>query len=1128
MPRPADAEPVEGERQAARISLRHNIGICAEIHRDATRDSSLQVPVEHVAHYATVLERNLYESGITSKQYAAIILQCNELFEEAEEDMQLWHSFLSDNFTDMGALSVTTAGEPILPLAFVLEGRAVLGKVVGKMNASMRLQASIDPRNEPYILQPEEEERIVKRLEFWRIRSSGKYDESAHYMTALCKLSDQIERWESDGSWPFWCDQVGQRMNRPLMGQDVIKAEVARKKDLERQRKAGLPASAPPFTSTQDATGNTSNAAETRSSPPSHAKSASAAAGRPIDEAAPQDDSLPASRNNNRPKPLVPVGSWTPKKLIQQTATNTPSVKRSNPFSQLLSSVDNTSPRHSNVSTQGAKPASFSSAAQVDLSRQKHTEPSTDTPSALNMPKPDQVHHSDILTKSTNTLKGAEANLKGFEVPADAANTTANAAAAPVSTLFSQSVIVSQQSGAALPPFGSFTPIFGGISLNGSKAKLAPPAPIWANAAKEVPGSSFLKSSSSTGPSIFDRLSNRKPSEQKVFNFGLSIVPSQKQLPNVSQGLPVPVPPGAPNTSKPKTSDEASASPIEPVSDSQPSVNGVEKTVDVDVSTSMVVPLPDQATTHDQTPKIPLLVGQNLHPSEESSLDASPEKVVAGSAEATSSSTQMDSNSPACKPILLEEERNNLPMTSNTTEVVVEQEHILEQSPIAPPLVHSSAPKADVSNPVAKIVAADVKTIEVKRKLRDPSIDGIFKTLEQMRGSLKSSDVLKEQAKKREDLHASTTGTLEGRICELMDLVKQTTSSQEQIQADFQHMKEECRKAKDIVANLKQRITEAAEERRKEQQAAAGQQAKLIARIATLEARLPTVVVPENVGATAQVPQKPTQIMPAKEPVTKVTEQKAASAIAVSRIAAKRNEDYEQAKIELPIDSLRHPTAQPADIPSISAVPAAPSKDMTETADKGLLGALTKRVDQIFEHADAALKDADKTLEDADKMRDLLMFPAKKFSALSENMAPAFKMFEKKIHVFIMDKTQHADRDTVANLHTTLRYIKHVHESQATLLDMEQNLRDLKAEKDSYVTSWGTKLKDNYDIARAYAQRLYVELNDLPPNDDMYNILRGHWFAEVSRLRLMVEDTGSKWGFAVGVSLTPNLLQELC
>jgi hypothetical protein len=326
-------------------------------------------------------------------------------------------------------------------------------------------------------------------------------------------------------------------------------------------------------------------------------------------------------------------------------------------------------------------------------------------------------------------------------------------------------------------------------------------------------------------------------------------------------------------------------------------------------------------------------------------------------------------------------------------------------------------------------------------------------------------------------------------------------------------MKEECRKGKDIVANLKQRITEVAEERRKEQEAVAAQQEKLTARIATLEARLPRVVVPENVGATVQVPQKPTQIMPAKEPVTKVTEQKLASAIAAPKIAAKTNEDFEQAKIELPFDSPRHSSAQPADIPSIPAVPAASSKDMSETADKGLLGALTARVDQIFEHANEALKDADKTLEDADKIRDLLVFPAKKFSALSESMVPAFKMFEKKIHVFIMDKKQCADRDTVANLRTTMRYIKHVHESQANLLDMEQNLRNLKAEKGLYVTSWGTKLQDNYNIARAYVQRLYVELNDLPPNDDMYNILRGHWFAEVSRLRIMVEDTGDKWGF---------------
>lgn len=149
--------------------------------------------------------------------------------------MQLWHSFLSDNFTNMSVdeliLCAMATVEPILPLAFILESRTVLSEVIDKMNAAMRLQAIIDPRNEPYILQHEEEGCIVKKLEFWRISSSGKYNEPAHYITAVCKLSDQIERWEGDGSWLFWCDQVDQRMNRPLMGQDVIKAEMARKRD---------------------------------------------------------------------------------------------------------------------------------------------------------------------------------------------------------------------------------------------------------------------------------------------------------------------------------------------------------------------------------------------------------------------------------------------------------------------------------------------------------------------------------------------------------------------------------------------------------------------------------------------------------------------------------------------------------------------------------------------------------------------------------------------------------------------------------------------------------------------------------------------------------------------------------
>jgi len=46
-----------------------------------------KIPVEHVAHYAATLERKMYESDITSEQYATVLLQCNEVFEEAEEDL---------------------------------------------------------------------------------------------------------------------------------------------------------------------------------------------------------------------------------------------------------------------------------------------------------------------------------------------------------------------------------------------------------------------------------------------------------------------------------------------------------------------------------------------------------------------------------------------------------------------------------------------------------------------------------------------------------------------------------------------------------------------------------------------------------------------------------------------------------------------------------------------------------------------------------------------------------------------------------------------------------------------------------------------------------------------------------
>jgi hypothetical protein len=133
--------------------------------------------------------------------------------------------------------------------------------------------------------------------------------------------------------------------------------------------------------------------------------------------------------------------------------------------------------------------------------------------------------------------------------------------------------------------------------------------------------------------SIFDRLSNRTPTEKKVFNFGPSVGPRQKQLPNVPQGLTVPVFPEAPRTRKIKNSYQASASPVDSVPDLQSSASGAEKIVGDDEWTSKFATSPDQAIPPNQTAKVHLPVSQTFPPSKESSLDVLSEELVTGSAD---------------------------------------------------------------------------------------------------------------------------------------------------------------------------------------------------------------------------------------------------------------------------------------------------------------------------------------------------------------------------------------------------------------------------------------------------------------------------------------------------------------
>ena len=96
----------------------------------------------------------------------------------------------------------------------------------------------------------------------------------------------------------------------------------------------------------------------------------------------------------------------------------------------------------------------------------------------------------------------------------------------------------------------------------------------------------------------------------------------------------------------------------------------------------------------------------------------------------------MASTSPTPKPFPLKEQPNFPPAMSNATELVAQQKQVFERPPIAPPLVQSSAPKAEVSDPVDKIVAVEETTVESEAIFRDSSTDGVLKAMEKMRGSL--------------------------------------------------------------------------------------------------------------------------------------------------------------------------------------------------------------------------------------------------------------------------------------------------------------------------------------------------------------------------------------------------------
>jgi hypothetical protein len=370
------SKPSEAARQQSRIALRHNLGICAEMHQDEGTGTTLSIPVHHVECYATALEDAIFGQAATIGDYNKDLKATHDALLDSEEDPVRWDAFLQDHFMNTSIHQSSTSipgigNKPMLSLDMVTQARAMLLQSVKVINDEMESRARIDLCLKPYRLSQEEEEVMAQKLEFWRLRAPGKYETPSRYWDALANLTACIQRYCSNGFFTIWCGQVHARMGRPEPSISAFQEEKKRDHALLKS----LPVVTPvPYRPTR-----ATSCAEQQPPPPPLDTLAATAITSSFDQAESKVTSPSNGSDSARTTKVVPIASWTPGMYLaaqrQQLASNMSEGElQSNPFLKTIfeagSTVMLSQPRVSHEAEQSQPPDASSTPT-----KHKHSSP---------------------------------------------------------------------------------------------------------------------------------------------------------------------------------------------------------------------------------------------------------------------------------------------------------------------------------------------------------------------------------------------------------------------------------------------------------------------------------------------------------------------------------------------------------------------------------------------------------------------------------------------------------------------------------------------------------------------------------------------------------------------------------
>lgn len=225
------------ERQKSYTAFRHNLAICAQLHRHA--ENVPHIPSYLTATYAARLEHCVNAKSATETAYRWLVEARNKELHLAEEDVSLWKTFVESHFQE----PIVDHEDVIRPVVFanllvadMQHGREALEKVISSVNTALFEHPYSTQELLQYHLAPEQVRQMAKNIEFWDVRAKGIMTRS-QYREEVSQIVVRLKSREKKGLWDAWYTCVTLRAGKKLLDEHAVSPKPANKKKRKKRGK---------------------------------------------------------------------------------------------------------------------------------------------------------------------------------------------------------------------------------------------------------------------------------------------------------------------------------------------------------------------------------------------------------------------------------------------------------------------------------------------------------------------------------------------------------------------------------------------------------------------------------------------------------------------------------------------------------------------------------------------------------------------------------------------------------------------------------------------------------------------------------------------------------------------------